>query len=63
MPDVAAGAQAERKPRLLDQPVDADGGSALAWLRAHGKYLIATKGFTGWTLGASILAAVIRTWW
>jgi len=36
----------------------ADGsGNVLDWLRAHGKYLISQRGFSIWTLIASILAA------
>ena len=36
----------------------ADGsGSVLDWLRSHGKYLISQRGFSIWTLTASILAA------
>jgi hypothetical protein len=36
----------------------ADGsGSVLDWLRSHGKYLISQRGFSIWTLIASILAA------
>ncbi len=34
-------------------------GSVQDWLRAHGKYLVAEYGFSGWTLGASILAATL----
>jgi hypothetical protein len=33
------------------------GGSVLDWLRAHGKYLVAHRGFSIWTLLASILAS------
>lgn len=33
------------------------GGTVLDWLRAHGKYLIAQRGFSIWTLLASILAS------
>ena len=32
-------------------------GSVLDWLRAHGKYLVSARGFSIWTLIASILAA------
>jgi hypothetical protein len=36
----------------------ADGsGSVLDWLRGHGKYLVSHRGFSIWTLLASILAA------
>ena len=52
-------ARGTRRSQVFRQRTrDAD-GSVLDWLRAHGKYLIAHKGFTGWTLGASILAAVL----
>jgi hypothetical protein len=38
----------------------ADGtGTVLDWLRAHGRYLIAGKGLSGWTLGASILSGTL----
>ena len=33
-------------------------GSVLDWLRSHGKYLIAQRGFSLWTLIASVLAAI-----
>jgi hypothetical protein len=33
------------------------GGSVLDWLRGHGKYLVSHRGFSIWTLIASILAA------
>ncbi|MEL7024257.1 MAG: patatin-like phospholipase family protein [Pseudomonadota bacterium] len=45
--------------RPFDLPVDEDGESVVDSLRAHGKYLIAEQGFTGWTLGASIIAATL----
>ena len=38
--------------RLVDSA-----GNVLDWLRAHGKYLISHRGFSIWTLIASILAA------
>ncbi len=31
----------------------------LDWIRAHGKYLIAGQGLSGWTLAASILAGTL----
>lgn len=34
------------------------GGSVLDWLRAHGKYLVSHRGYSIWTLVASVLAAV-----
>jgi hypothetical protein len=38
----------------------ADGtGTVLDWLRLHGRYLIAGKGLSGWTLGASILSGTL----
>lgn len=33
------------------------GGTVLDWLRGHGKYLVSHRGFSIWTLTASILAA------
>jgi len=33
--------------------------TVLHWLRAHGKFLVAEKGFSSWTLGASILASTL----
>ncbi|SFN36983.1 patatin-like phospholipase family protein [Dokdonella immobilis] len=33
------------------------GGSVLDWLRGHGKYLVSQRGFSIWTLIASILAS------
>ncbi|MEM7805733.1 MAG: patatin-like phospholipase family protein, partial [Pseudomonadota bacterium] len=47
----------DRQP--FDAPVRSTGESVVDWLRAHGKYLVAERGFTGWTLGASILAATL----
>lgn len=38
----------------------ADGrGTVLDWLRAHGNYLINGRGFSGWTLGAAMLAGTL----
>lgn len=34
------------------------GGSVLDWLRAHGKYLVSHRGYSIWTLVASVLAAI-----
>ena len=34
------------------------GGRVLDWIRAHGKYLVSHRGFSIWTLLASILAAL-----
>ncbi|OZG74605.1 hypothetical protein BTA51_06325 [Hahella sp. CCB-MM4] len=34
-------------------------GTVLDWLRAHGSYLINGRGFSGWTLGAAILAGTL----
>jgi len=34
-------------------------GTVLDWIRAHGKYLIAGRGLSGWTLAASILAGTL----
>jgi hypothetical protein len=34
------------------------GGTVLDWLRGHGKYLVSHRGFSIWTLLASILAAM-----
>lgn len=47
------------KDSLFAAPTKGDHGSVLEWLRAHGKYLISERGFSGWTLGASILAATL----
>ena len=38
-------------------PLSDASGSVLDWLRGHGKYLISARGFSLWTLVASILAA------
>jgi hypothetical protein len=38
----------------------ADGtGTVIDWLRAHGRYLIAGQGLSGWTLAASILSGTL----
>jgi hypothetical protein len=37
-------------------PLAEGGGTVLDWLRAQGNYLINGRGFSGWTLGAAILA-------
>ncbi|MEO0346996.1 MAG: patatin-like phospholipase family protein [Pseudomonadota bacterium] len=50
----------ERNARQpFETPVTDTGESVVDWLRAHGKYLVAERGFTGWTLGASIFAATL----
>jgi hypothetical protein len=38
-------------------PLEGHGGTVLDWLRSHGKYLVAHRGFSLWTLLASILAS------
>ena len=40
-------------------PLASGTGTVLDWLRAHGRYLIAGPGLSGWTLGASILAGTL----
>lgn len=45
--------------RLGDIPLASGTGTVLDWLRAHGRYLIAGKGLSGWTLAASILAGTL----
>jgi len=42
---------------VFNEPLDGHGGSVLDWLRAHGKYLVAHRGFSLWTLLASIFAS------
>jgi hypothetical protein len=42
---------------VFDEALDGHGGSVLDWLRAHGKYLVAHRGFSLWTLLASIFAS------
>ena len=46
-----------REGSQFDRPLERHGGSALDWLRSHGKYLTAHRGFSIWTLLASILAS------
>jgi hypothetical protein len=41
----------------FDAPLADGQGSALDWIRAHGKYLVSQRGFSIWTLLASILAS------
>jgi patatin-like phospholipase len=45
--------------RLGDLPLADGQGTVLDWLRAHGRYLIAGKGLSGWTLAASILSGTL----
>ncbi len=45
--------------RLGAIPLASGTGTVLDWLRAHGRYLIAGPGLSGWTLGASILAGTL----
>jgi hypothetical protein len=40
-------------------PLSSGHGTVLDWIRAHGKYLIAGNGLSGWTLAASILAGTL----
>jgi predicted acylesterase/phospholipase RssA len=42
---------------VFDRPLDGHGGNVLDWLRSHGKYLTAHRGFSIWTLLASIFAS------
>jgi predicted acylesterase/phospholipase RssA len=42
---------------LFGAPLEGHGGTVLDWLRAHGKYLVAHRGFSIWTLLASIFAS------
>jgi len=42
---------------VFAQRLEGHGGSVLDWLRGHGKYLTAHRGFSIWTLLASILAS------
>jgi hypothetical protein len=44
---------------LGDVPLASGTGTVLDWLRAHGRYLIAGKGLSGWTLAASILSGTL----
>jgi hypothetical protein len=43
--------------RVFEAKLQKESGSVLDWLRAHGKYLISHRGFSMWTLIASVLAA------
>jgi len=47
----------EAKGSVFDAPLEGHGGTVLDWLRAHGKYLVAHRGFSIWTLLASIFAS------
>ncbi len=40
-------------------PLASGNGTVLDWLRAHGRYLIAGNGLSGWTLGAGILSGTL----
>jgi hypothetical protein len=42
---------------VFTKTLEGHGGSVLDWLRSHGKYLISHRGFSIWTLLASILAS------
>lgn len=42
---------------VFSAAVAGEEGSVLDWLRGHGKYLVSQRGFSIWTLVASILAA------
>lgn len=42
--------------RPFEQPLP-EGGRVIDWLRRHGRYLVAARGYSLWTLVASILAA------
>ena len=42
---------------VFERKLDGHGGTVLDWLRSHGKYLTAHRGFSIWTLLASILAS------
>jgi len=50
---------ASQSQRLGAIPLADGTGTVLDWLRAHGRYLIAGKGLSGWTLGASILSGTL----
>ncbi|MCB1571999.1 MAG: patatin-like phospholipase family protein, partial [Xanthomonadales bacterium] len=39
--------------------IPGSGGSVLDWLRGHGKYLVSQRGFSIWTLIASIFASTL----
>jgi predicted acylesterase/phospholipase RssA len=42
---------------VFAEKLEGHGGTVLDWLRAHGKYLVAHRGFSIWTLLASIFAS------
>ena len=44
---------------VFSTPLADGSGSVLDWLRGHGKFLVSHRGFSIWTLVASILAAMI----
>lgn len=48
-----------RDRELGSIPLASGSGTVLDWIRAHGKYLIAGQGLSGWTLAASILAGTL----
>ena len=45
--------------RVFETPLQDGSGNALDWLRSHGKYLTSHRGFSIWTLLASILASTL----
>lgn len=42
---------------VFDAPLRGHGGTALDWVRGHGKYLVSHRGFSIWTLLGSIFAS------
>lgn len=48
---------AERSESVFVAHVEKSGGDVLDWLRGHGKFLVSHRGFSLWTLIASIFAA------
>ncbi|MBL0163587.1 MAG: patatin-like phospholipase family protein [Xanthomonadales bacterium] len=48
---------ANRSESVFAAPVEKSGGDVLDWLRGHGKFLVSHRGFSLWTLVASIFAA------
>ncbi|WP_020407322.1 hypothetical protein [Hahella ganghwensis] len=48
-----------RHKDLGSTPLKNGHGNVLDWLRAHGSYLINGTGYSGWTLGAAILAGTL----
>ena len=49
--------QAKGEGPVFERKLVGHGGSTLDWLRSHGKYLTAHRGFSIWTLLASIFAS------